>query len=154
MKTRKFSYGASSAIVTSMALIVGLDAATANAAAIVSGLLIVAFADNLTDSLSIHIYQESEHLASRQAFRATVTNFATRLAVSVSFVGIVLLLPGPAAVIAALSWGFVLLVGLTYLLARERQVAVLPEIGKHVALAIGVLLASRGIAAWISSHAR
>ncbi len=55
---RRVSFGAPAAIVTSMALIVGLDAATANKATVVGSLLIAGLADNLTDSLTIHIYQE------------------------------------------------------------------------------------------------
>jgi hypothetical protein len=56
-KVSSLSFGCTAAIVTSLALIVGLDAARATKAAIVSGLLIVALADNLTDALSMHIYQ-------------------------------------------------------------------------------------------------
>ncbi|OGA48047.1 MAG: hypothetical protein A3F74_14315 [Betaproteobacteria bacterium RIFCSPLOWO2_12_FULL_62_58] len=62
MHIRNFSFGAAAAIVTSMGLIIGLDAAAATKAAILSGLLIVAIADNLTDSLSVHMYQEAERL--------------------------------------------------------------------------------------------
>jgi hypothetical protein len=60
IKTTRISFGGTAAIVTSMALIVGLDAANAGRAAMVSALLIAAVADNLTDSLSVHMYQESE----------------------------------------------------------------------------------------------
>jgi len=151
MQSRRYSYGATSAIVTGMALAVGLDAATATRATIVSGLLIVAFADNLTDSLSIHIYQESEHLEPHTAFRATVTNFATRLAVSISFVLVVLVLPVHVAVWCVLGWGFLLLVILTIRLARERNIAVGPEIAKHLGLAVGVIAAGRLIGTSILS---
>lgn len=132
-----------------MALVVGLDAATATPAAIVSGLLIVAIADNLTDSLSIHIYQESERLEKREAFRATLTNFGTRLGLSLSFVAIVLLLPMRIAVIVNLGWGFLLLIGLSSLLARDRHVAVMGEILKHVILAVCVIVASKAVGTWI-----
>ena len=74
MQIRNFSFGATAAIVTSMGLIIGLDAATATKATILSGLLIVAIADNLTDSLSVHIYQESERLEPRVAFHATLVH--------------------------------------------------------------------------------
>ena len=74
MQIKNFSFGATAAIVTSMGLIIGLDAATATKATILSGLLIVAIADNLTDSLSVHIYQESERLEPRAAFHATLVH--------------------------------------------------------------------------------
>ena len=82
---RGVSFGSPAAIVTSMALIVGLDAATATKAQVVGALLIIGIADNLTDSLSVHIYQEAERLAERQALRTTVCNFFARLVVSLSF---------------------------------------------------------------------
>ncbi|MDR3529876.1 MAG: hypothetical protein P4L90_04845, partial [Rhodopila sp.] len=79
---RWVSFGSPAAIVTSMALTVGLGATTASNAAVVGSLLIIGVADNLTDSLSIHIYQESERMAQREAFRTTVANYAARLSTS------------------------------------------------------------------------
>ena len=54
------SFGATSAIVTSVGLMVGFGSADVRKSAIISGLLIVGLADNLTDTLSIHIFQQSE----------------------------------------------------------------------------------------------
>ena len=146
---RSLSFGGTAAIVTSMGLIAGLDAATATKAAVAGSLLIVALADNLTDSLSVHIYQESERLPERAAFRTTVTNFVARLCVSLTFVLMFILLPTWAAVPACLAWGFLLLVGLTWLVARSRAVAVLPEILKHAIVAAIVILISKAIGAGI-----
>jgi VIT1/CCC1 family predicted Fe2+/Mn2+ transporter len=154
MRINRFSFGSAAAIVTSVALIVGLDAATAARAAILSGLLIVAMADNLTDSLSIHIYQESERLPRREAFIATVTNFVVRLVVSLSFVLLVLWLPLRVAVVAAVGWGLLLLVGLTWLVARERGAPVHVEVAKHLALALVVIGASKMVGAWILGQVR
>jgi len=145
VRATDFSFGGSAAVVTSMALIVGLDAASATRATVVSGLLIVALADNLTDSLSIHLYQEAERLEERRAFRATVLNFGVRLLVSLTFVGIVLALPPTAAVVAAAAWGLGLLVALTAVLARGRGVPVAPEVAKHVAAAVLAAALSRFI---------
>jgi len=47
MDSRNFSFGGVAAVVTSLGLIIGLDAASASRATIVGGLLIVAIADNL-----------------------------------------------------------------------------------------------------------
>lgn len=79
------SFGGTAAIVTSMALIAGLDAAQAGRAGVVSALLIAAVADNLTDSLSVHMYQESERLEQKDAFVGTLSNFGTRLIVVSQF---------------------------------------------------------------------
>jgi ABC-type molybdate transport system permease subunit len=79
------SFGAASAIVTSMGMIIGFAAGGISKPTIIAGLLVVGVADNVTDSLSIHIYQESERLEQHAAFRATIGKFATRLIISLSF---------------------------------------------------------------------
>ncbi len=155
MKIGNVSFGSTAAIVTSVALIFGLDAATATKSTIMSGLLIVALADNLTDALSMHIYQESDRrLDSREAFIATWSNFVTRLLLSLTFVLLVVLLPIASAVIASAAWGLALLIALTWALARERRVSFAVELGKHCAAAVAVVLASRGIGALITARLR
>ena len=104
MKVGNVSFGGTAAIVTSVALIFGLDAATATKGTIVSGLLIVALADNLTDALSMHVYQESERrLEPREAFIATSSNFVTRLLLALTFVLLVVMLPLASAVVVQRS---------------------------------------------------
>jgi hypothetical protein len=58
-------FGATSAIVTSVGLVVGFGSADVPKSAIISCLLIVGLADNLTDTLSIHIFQESVQRSAR-----------------------------------------------------------------------------------------
>ena len=135
-----------------MALIVGLDAANAGRTVIVSALLIAAVADNLTDSLSVHMYQESERLEQKDAFVGTVANFVTRFIVCLSFVLIVALLRGPAAVMGGIAWGMSLLAALSWLLARHRKVSATAEVAKHLAVALVIILVSKSIGHWISTR--
>jgi VIT1/CCC1 family predicted Fe2+/Mn2+ transporter len=150
---RWISFGSPSAIVTSMALIVGLDTATATRMTVLASLLIIGVADNLTDSLSVHIYQESERLAVTHAFRTTVANFAARFVVSFSFILLFLALPTKFAVYACVVWGAFLLSWLSYLLAKARRVSALSEILKHVGVAVVVILLSSAIGLLIRSLA-
>jgi VIT1/CCC1 family predicted Fe2+/Mn2+ transporter len=146
---RTVSFGSTAAIVTSMGLIVGLDAATAKSATVLGSLLIAGLADNITDSLSVHIYQESERLPERQAFQTTLINFAARFSLSLSFVLLLLLLPRTLAVRLSVVWGFALLSCLSYVVARTRSVSAFSEISKHGAVAVIVILISKAIGAWI-----
>ncbi len=143
------SYGSTAAIVTSMGLIVGFDAARTSRATLVGGLLLIAVADNLADSLAIHAYQESERLATRQAFFSTVTNFVARFLVAGSFVLLALALPLERLTAVAVAWGLALLATLTYFVAQQRGVPRLLEVAKHLAVAVIVLAASQAIGAWI-----
>jgi VIT1/CCC1 family predicted Fe2+/Mn2+ transporter len=129
--------------VTSLGLIAGFAAAGASTATVVGALLIIAVADNLTDSLSIHIYQESEQLGARAVFRATLMNYVTRLLVSLSFVALVLALPLEWALVVALGWGLLLLGIVTRLVARRRGASVMRELWKHLAATVVVLAVSR-----------
>ena len=118
----------------------------------VSALLIAAVADNLTDSLSVHMYQESERLEEREAFIGTLTNFATRFIVCLSFVLIVALFREHAAAVGGIVWGMSLLSVLTYILARHRKVSAISELGKHLAVALVVVFVSKSIGHWITAH--
>ncbi len=152
IRPSRISFGATAAIVTSMALIAGLEAANAGKASLVSALLIAAVADNLTDSLSVHMYQESERFEQKDAFVGTLTNFGTRLFVCLSFVLIVALLPKHLAVLWGMAWGMSLLAALTCILARYRRVSVMSEIVKHLSVAVAIIAVSRGVGHWIARH--
>ncbi len=152
LRTNRISFGGTAAIVSGMALIVGLDAVDASRKTIVSALLIAALADNLTDSLSVHIYQESEHMAQREALTGTLSNFAARLALGASFAALVALLPRPLAPAVALGWGMFLLAALSWVLARERQANPVAEVAKHLLVATAVLFVSRLIGYWINTQ--
>jgi VIT1/CCC1 family predicted Fe2+/Mn2+ transporter len=145
-----FGFGGTAAILTSTGLILGLQAAESSRQAIVGALLIVALADNLSDSLSVHIYQEAERMESRDAFISTVANFATRLLIAATFIVLVLALPGELLPWAAAAWGLLLLALLTHRIARARGAPVGREIAKHLVIAGIVLAISRGLGSWIA----
>ena len=148
----RVSFGAVSAVVTSIGLIVGFGAADISKPTIIAGLLIVGLADNLTNSLSIHIYQESEQLEQHAAFVATLSNFVTRLVISLSFVVLVIAFSSANALLASLGWGVVLLTGLTWFVAKGRNANVPTEIAKHLTVAAGVVAVSRTIGTFINVY--
>jgi len=145
-KISRISYGGTAAIVTNMALITGLNSVVTGKSTLITALLVVALADNITDSLSIHIYQESAQLDEREAFIGTLSNFTTRLLGSLSFVLIVVVFPPKVVVLGSIVWGNLLLGVLTYFLARERNVRILPEVIKHLVVAAVAIIISKIIA--------
>jgi vacuolar iron transporter family protein len=152
-RLQRISFGGPAAIVTSTGLIVGLHTATVGKAAIAGSLLILALADNLTDSLGVHIYQGSERLPPREAFRTTVANFLTRLLLALSFVALVLIVPSPQVVYVSIVWGLTLLAALSVSIARLRRVSAVSEICEHCAVALAVVALSQligmGIRLWV-----
>ncbi len=138
----RFSFGATSALITNLGLITGLNTATNAKLSIVGSLLIIAIADNISDSLGIHIFQESEYVSVKDVWLRTITNFITRLAVSLLFVLIILVFPLKLAVILSLALGLFILTIMSYIIARERKTNALPVIAEHLIIAIAVIIAS------------
>jgi VIT1/CCC1 family predicted Fe2+/Mn2+ transporter len=148
MGLKRFAFGATAAVLTSMALIVGLGSASSGKASIVAGLLIIGIADNLSDTLGIHIHEESDSRGS-DAFSLSVSNYATRLLAVCSFVLLVLILPLGVARVVSLVWGVILLSVLTYFIALARSARPLPEILKHLLVAAAVIALSQVVGSLI-----
>jgi len=55
-----FSFGITSAVITTLGLMVGLYSSTNSRLVVVGGILMIAIADAFSDSLGIHISEESE----------------------------------------------------------------------------------------------
>jgi len=148
---RQVSFGGTAAVITSIGLVVGFVTASGSRTALVGSLLIVGLADNVTDSLSIHIYQESEGLESTRALHATVVNFATRLLVTATFVLLAIAVPRSWLAPSAILWGVLLLGTLTRSLARQRQQSAGRELVLHLSVAGVVVVLSWAIGLVINS---
>jgi vacuolar iron transporter family protein len=148
----KFSIGMTSAIVTSMGLIAGLAPGSNTKTSITAGLLIFAIADNISDSLGIHIYKESEGATRHEIALSTFGNFFARLILSFTFILIVLLLPPDTAFMVSSVWGLILLTGLSYLIAKAKNTRPLPEIIYHLIIALVVIIGSKLLGNYISNQ--
>jgi vacuolar iron transporter family protein len=147
---KNYIFGSTAAIITNISLIVGLGSAQTSKLPILGSLLTIALADNISDSLGIHMYKESEGHGEALSVLATVINFLARLLISSSFIGIVLYFPLEHAAFAASAWGLLLLIGISYQIPRENRRNPWWEIIKHVVVAIAVILASHYAGHWIT----
>jgi VIT1/CCC1 family predicted Fe2+/Mn2+ transporter len=145
----RFSFGATSAIITCLAFIIGLSKSANPKFTIIGSLLVIAIADNISDSLGIHIYQESDLKKSEVVRTSTFFNFVTRFFVIFVFILFVLLLPLLYATILSIIWGISLLIVLSYYIAREQKVNPYKAIVEHVAIAVVVIIISNYLSEWI-----
>jgi vacuolar iron transporter family protein len=152
MQINKFSMGATSAIVTSMGLIAGLAHGSNAKTSIIAGLLVIAIADNISDSLGIHIYKESEGASRQEIKSSTFGNFIIRLILVLTFVLIVFLLPPHLAFIISSLWGLVLLTILSYLIARTKRANPWKEVAYHIAIALLVIVGSKLVGNFITTQ--
>jgi VIT1/CCC1 family predicted Fe2+/Mn2+ transporter len=139
----KFSLGATSAIITSLALIAGMTHDDKTKISLIAGLLIIAIADNVTDSLGIHILKESEGVSRKKVWISTIGNFTSRLILSLTFTLIVWLFPSYLALIISIIWGSIVLIILSYSIAKKQNTRPLREIFLHLFIAFFVIAGSK-----------
>jgi vacuolar iron transporter family protein len=147
----KYSMGATAAIITSLALIAGLAHDDSTKTSIIAGLLIIAVADNIADSLSIHICKEAEGACKKDVYSSTLGNFTVRLILALTFVAIVFLLPSYLAVIISVLWGLLLLTILSFYIAKARKANPFKEIVWHLLIASLVIVGSKLLGTLISN---
>ena len=146
----KFSFGATSAIISNLGLITGLQSLEHAKISIIGGILIIGIADNIADSFGIHIFQESECLKTREVWISTLTNFLTRISVSFSFIPLILFLPMKPAVISSVIWGLLLLSLLSYSIAKREGRKPQWVIFEHFVIAVVVIFASSLAGRWFT----
>ena len=145
-------FGATSGVITTLGLIVGLNAGTQSMVAVLGGILVVAVADAMSDALGIHIAQEADpDSTENHVWAATFWTFITKLIVALSFALPLLWLPLQMAVAVAVGWGMLVITLLSALLARIQRVAALPIITEHLVIAIVVVAISHYIGVWVNS---
>jgi vacuolar iron transporter family protein len=138
----KFSFGATSSTVTSLGIIFGLLTSGNPKAGVIGALLVIAVADNIADSLGIHIYRESTATQKENTRMFTISNFITRFGITLTFVALFAFLPLDFAAVSCTVIGLGILVFLSYLIGVQRQTSIPKEIAVHLGIAIPVIVIS------------
>lgn len=145
-------FGATSGVITTIGLIVGLYAGTDSLVAVLGGILVVAVSDAMSDALGIHMAQEADpESSSEHIWSATFSTFVTKLSVALTFALPLIFLPLGVAVIVAVGWGLIVIVLLSYYLANTQEVPVLPVVSEHLAIAVVVVTLAHFIGVWVES---
>ncbi|MCK5612454.1 hypothetical protein KAR91_61850, partial [Candidatus Pacearchaeota archaeon] len=136
-----FCFGLTSGIITTLGLMVGLNAGTGIKFLVIGGILTIAIADAFSDSLGIHISEESSHRNGHKAvWEATIATFFTKLIIASSFIIPLLIWDLSTAVIINIAWGFLLLVIFNYYLAKSKKENPWLVIGEHLLIAVVVII--------------
>ena len=138
----KFSFGATSSTVTSLGIIFGLLSSGNPQASIIGSLLVIAVADNIADSLGIHIYRETTSTKKENTRMFTISNFITRFGITLTFVVMFVFLPLGYAATFCVVIGLGILIFLSYLIGVQRKTSTIKEIFIHLGIAIPVIVIS------------
>jgi VIT1/CCC1 family predicted Fe2+/Mn2+ transporter len=144
-------FGATSGVITTIGLIVGLNSGTRSITAVLGGILVIAVADAMSDALGIHLAEEANpNTTHTHVWSATIMTFLAKFVFSISFAVPLLLLPLASAVIASVAWGLFVIVILSYFLARAQGEAPFAIIAEHVGIAVLVVIFSHFIGVWVA----
>lgn len=137
-------FGLSSAVIATLAIIVGMHAGTGLKHAVVSAVLVIAFADSLADSLAVY-FSEKEQNSEKEVLITTATAFVTKLVFALTFLIPIFLFDLHLAIWIDIIYGAIILIIYSFNLAKSTNKGVLKTITLHMLLAIVVIAASHGI---------
>jgi len=145
-------FGATSGVITTLGLMVGLQSGTGSLAAVFGGVIVIAISDAMSDAMGIHLAQESDPESTKaHIWAATVSTFVSKFVVAISFALPLLWLPLDQAVLIAVAWGMTIVTAMSYVLARLQQASVWRAVGEHVAIALAVVVLSHYVGVWVRS---
>jgi vacuolar iron transporter family protein len=135
------SFGLTSGIITTLGLIVGLNAGTHSKLAVLGGILTIAIADSFSDALGIHVSQESQvKNSSKSVWISTFSTFVAKVFFALSFAVPVIIFELSTAIIISLVWGFSILFVFSFFLARKHNANPWMSAFEHVLVGILVVI--------------
>ncbi len=133
-------FGITSAIITTLGLIVGLDVATNSKLAVIGGIITIAIADAMSDSLGIHISQEFSQKNKKQIWFSTLYTFLAKFFVAILFIGPIIIFNLKIGVIINIILGLLLLSIFSFFVAKNNKENVIHAIFEHISIAILVII--------------
>lgn len=146
------SFGLTSGIITTLGLMVGLAFGTGSRAVVIGGILTIAVADAFSDSLGIHMSEESEgEHTHKEVWQSTIATFISKLIFATTFLIPVLTLELNTAIIVSIIWGLSALSVLSYYVAKNEGENPSKVVGEHLMIAVLVVIATFLVGEWISA---
>lgn len=144
-------FGLTSGIITTLGLMVGLHSSTNSKLVVLGGIITIAIADAFSDSLGIHISEESEcrHTA-KQIWAATIATFISKFLFALTFIIPLLLFELSTAIIVSVAWGLAVLGTLSFIMAKEEKNPPWKVVAEHLTIAVLVVIATHYVGHLIS----
>jgi VIT1/CCC1 family predicted Fe2+/Mn2+ transporter len=146
------SFGLTSGIITTLGLMAGLNSGTHSRLAVIGGIITIAVADAFSDSLGIHISEESENVHTRkEIWRSTLATFMAKFIFALTFLIPVLFFELRNAVIISVVWGLFALSFLSYRIAKIQKSGIINAILEHVGIAAIVIIVSHLVGDFVAA---
>ena len=147
------SFGLTSAVITTLGLMVGLNSGTHSRLAVMGGILTIAVADAFSDALGIHIAEESENTHTPwEIWQATIATLLSKFLFALTFAIPVFFLELSTAVAVSVVYGLSILGLLSFFLARGQGDNPWKVIAEHLGIALLVIFVTHGVGLWIGTR--
>ncbi len=144
------SFGLTSAIITTLGLMVGIYSGTRSRVAVLGSILIIAIADALSDSLGIHMSEESENRHTpMEIWESTLYTFLSKFVFATTFIIPVIIFDLKLAIIISIIWGILMLAIFSFYLARNEKTAAWKVILEHIFVAVIVIITTHSVGLFI-----
>lgn len=144
-------FGLTSGIITTVGMMVGLEAGTHSTLAVIGGILTIALADAFSDALGMHVSQESGNNSEKHVWESTISTFLIKLSFPLTFLIPVLLFSLKEAVNISVLWGLFVLGILSYFIAKDNKTSSVKVIAEHLSVALVVIFVTRYVGEMIST---
>jgi len=145
-------FGLTSAIITTLGLIVGLNSGTHSRTVILSSIIVIAIADAFSDSLAMHISEEAgnKKVNPKEVWESTISTFLFKFIFAFSFIIPLLLFNLQTAIIVSIVWGLSILGIFSFYVAKEKKINPFKVIAEHLIIAVLVIVLTNFIGNWVS----
>ncbi len=133
-------FGITSGVITTLGLMIGLYESTDSKLAIIGGIITIAVADAFSDSLGIHVSEESVERSQRKVWKSTFFTFVSKFFTALVFLVPFLFFKLGNAIIVDVILGFLILGVFSYLIAKSQKERPLEVVLEHLLITAGVVI--------------
>lgn len=145
-------FGLNSGVITTLGMMVGLNASTRSKLAVIGGIIAIAIADAFSDAVGIHISEESDNgHTEREIWESTLSTLASKFIIALSFVVPVLAFGLSLAIAVSVVWGLALVSIFSYYLATQQGVRSYKVVLEHVGIVILVIIITHYVGKWVGA---
>ncbi|MDA3840754.1 MAG: hypothetical protein PF572_06760 [Patescibacteria group bacterium] len=145
------SFGLTSATITTLGLIIGLYSSTNSKSVVFGGILIIALADAFSDSLGVHVAEESKNNSTeKEIWALTIFTLLSKFFFALTYAIPFMFFEMKTAIIVDIVWGYFLLGYLSYSISKGAKTPCWKIISEHLTIATFVIAATYYIGHWVS----
>ena len=147
-----FGFGLTSGVITTLGMMVGLNASTGSRTAVIGGIIAIAIADAFSDAVGMHISEEAEnHHSTKEVWEATFSTLFSKFLFALTFVVPVLMFQLSTAIYVSVCWGVSLVIIFSWHLANLQGSKIYRVVLEHVAIVGLVILITHYVGRWIAT---